>query len=153
MGLMLVSIGKITGAGYKVMFKESICRIYDTKDKVIGQIMARNGLYQVDYKVLINTAMAGDAQEVLKIEELHHHLGHIVPEAAKKMVSSGTIEGLEVDLILTLQTCDSCKYAKATQKPIKKFQEMPRASKFGDKIHLDIWGPSQFRHLDTRNIM
>ena len=60
MGLTLVSIGKITGAGYKVMFKGSICRIYDTKDKVIEQIMARNRLYQVDHEVLINTTMAGD---------------------------------------------------------------------------------------------
>ena len=77
MGLMLVSIGKITGTEYKVMFKGSICRIYDTKDKVIGQIMARNRLYQVDHKVLVNTAMAGDAQEVLTIKELHRHLGHI----------------------------------------------------------------------------
>ena len=58
--------------------------------------------------------MAGDAQEVLMIEELHRCLGHIAPEAAKKMVNSGTIEGLEVDLTSTLQTCDSCEYAKAT---------------------------------------
>ena len=108
MGLMLVSIGKITGAGYKVMFKGSICRIYDTRDKVIGQIMARNRFYQVDHDVLINTTMEGDAQEVLMIKELHCCLGHITPGAAKKMVSSGTIEGIEVDLTLTLQTCDSC---------------------------------------------
>ena len=121
MGLTLISIGKITRAGYKVIFKGSICRIYNTKDKVIGQIMARNGLYQVDHEVLVNTAMAGDAQEILTIEELHRCLGHIAPEAAKKMVSSGTVEGLEVDLTSTLQTCDSCEYAKATQKPIKKF--------------------------------
>ena len=58
--------------------------------------------------------MAGDAREVLTIKELHCRLGHIAPEAAKKMVSSGTIEGLEVDLTSTLQTCDSCEYAKAT---------------------------------------
>ena len=83
--------------------------------------MARNRLYQVNHEVFINTAMAGDAQEVLMIEELHCCLGHITSEAAKKMLSSGTIEGIEVDLTLTLQTCDSCEYAKATQKPIKKF--------------------------------
>ena len=61
MGLMLISIGKITRAEYKVMFKGSIYRIYDTKNKVIGQIMARNRLYQVDHKVLVNTTMAEDA--------------------------------------------------------------------------------------------
>ena len=142
MGLMLVFIGKITGAGYKVMFKGSICSIYNTKDKVIGQILARNRFYQVDCEILSITTMAGDTWEVLIIKELHCHLGHIAPEAAKKMVSSGTIEGIEVDLTSTLQTCNSCEYAKATQKPIKKFHETPRASKFGDEIHSDVWGPS-----------
>ena len=59
MGLTLVSVGKITAAGYKVIFRGLTCRIYDSKDKVIGQINARNGLYQVDHEVSVNVAMAG----------------------------------------------------------------------------------------------
>ena len=38
MGLTLVSVGKITAAGYKVIFRGTTCRIYDCKDKIIGQI-------------------------------------------------------------------------------------------------------------------
>jgi hypothetical protein len=59
MGLTLVSIGKITAAGYKVIFRGLTCRIYDCKDKIIGQINARNGLYRVDHEIMVNAAMSG----------------------------------------------------------------------------------------------
>ena len=142
MGLTLVSIGKIAAAGYKVIFKGLACRIYDTKDKVVGQINARNGLYRIDHLATINLAMSGEAREVVTVEELHRRMGHIAPEAAKQMVSSGAVEGIEVDLATTVQHCDSCEYAKATRKPIKKTREAPRAVHFGDEIHSDVWGPS-----------
>jgi hypothetical protein len=45
MGLTLVSIGKITAAGYKVIFRGPTCKIFDLRDKVIGLISMKNGLY------------------------------------------------------------------------------------------------------------
>ena len=44
MDLTLVSIGKITNAGYQDIFKGPACRICDSKDRIISQINARNGL-------------------------------------------------------------------------------------------------------------
>lgn len=99
MGLTLVSIGKITSAGYKVIFKRST------------------------------------------IEEFHRRMGHISPETAKRMVSEGVVKGVELNSNSTIQTCDSCEYAKMTRKPIKRARQTPRASKFGDEIHSDVWGP------------
>ena len=69
-------------------------------------------------------------------------MGHIAPEIAKKMVSSGTIEGIEINSASEIQQCESCEFAKATQKPIKKDHQALRAAKFGDEIHSDVWGPS-----------
>ena len=77
MGLTLVSIGKVTAAGYKVIFRGSTCRLYDSKDKVIGQINGKNGLYRVDHEITINTVMTGEAPEMVTIEELHRRMGHI----------------------------------------------------------------------------
>ena len=121
MGLTLVSVGKITAAGYKVIFRGMTCKIYDSKDKVIGQINARNGLYRVDHQVAMNVAMAGEAREVLTLEELHKRMGHIAPDTIKRMVRDGAIEGIEADITTTIQPCASCEYGKATRKPIKKF--------------------------------
>lgn len=68
MGLMLVSIRKITSARYKVIFKGLTCRIYDIKNKIISQINARNGLYHIDHEVAINVTMAEEEQEILTME-------------------------------------------------------------------------------------
>jgi hypothetical protein len=62
--------------------------------------------------------------------------------AVKKMVSSGAVQEIEIDSFTTIQSCDSCKYAKTTCKPIKKSCEELRASRFGNEIHSDVWIPS-----------
>ena len=87
---------------------------------MIGKISAKNGLYHVDHKIAVNVAMAGENREVLTIKELHCQMGHIAPETAKQMVSSGAINGIKLDLTLEIKQCTSCKYAKATRKPVKK---------------------------------
>ena len=69
-------------------------------------------------------------------------MGHVTPETIKWMVSNKIVEGMEADLTMPIQPCVSCEYGKATRKPIKKFHKTPRATKFGDKIHSDVWGPS-----------
>src|SRR5271155_1240381 len=102
MGLTLVSIGKITATGCKVLFHGLTCKIFDPKDKVIGQVIVKNGLYRVDHDITVNVAMAGEAREVVTVEELHCRMGHIAPEAAKKMVSSGAIGGISIDLSSTI---------------------------------------------------
>ena len=89
---MLVSIRKITNTGYRVIFRDTTYRIYDKKEKVIGQINARNRLYQVDHEVAVNVTMAGEDQEVL-----HCQMGHIAPETAEQMLSSGAINRIEID--------------------------------------------------------
>ena len=86
--------------------------------------------------------MAGEGLEMLMVEELHHQMGHIALEIAKKMVSTGAIDGIKLDLAFEIKQCDSCEYAKATRKPIKKDCQTSQAAKFGDEIHSDIWGPS-----------
>ena len=107
MGLMLVSIGKITNTGHKVIFRNTTCKIYDKKDKVIGQINARNRLYCVDHEVAVNVAMAGEDWEVLTIEELHWCMGHIAPETSRQMVSKGAIKGIKIDSASEIQHCNS----------------------------------------------
>ena len=106
MGLTLVSIGKITNAGYKVIFCGTTCIIYDSKDKVIGKISAKNGLYRVDHEISVNVTMAGEGREILTVEELHCQMGHITLEIAKKMVSTGAIDGIKLDLTLEIKQCN-----------------------------------------------
>ena len=59
-GLTLVLIGKITNTSYKVISRGNTCIIYNSKDKVIGRINAKNGLYHVDHEIAVNVTMAGE---------------------------------------------------------------------------------------------
>ena len=75
--------------------------------------------------------------------EVHVQLGHIAPTAICAMLKDGTISGITLDEThSTMGTCDSCKYAKATRKPIGKEQDSPRHEELGDEVHTDLWGPS-----------
>jgi hypothetical protein len=74
-----------------------------------------------------------------------------VPETAKQMVSSGTIKGIEIDSASAIQHCNSCEYAKATCKPIKRECQTSRATKFSDEIHSNVWGPSPIQTPGHKN--
>ena len=78
------------------------------------------------------------AAEVVSIEELHCRMGHILPKAMRHLVSEGEIVGIEIDQSIQLWACNSCEYAKATQKPIRKIHEMPHESEFGEEIDSDL---------------
>ena len=78
-------------------------------------------------------------------------MGHIAPETARQMVSKGAMKGIEIDSASEIQHCNSCKYVKATWKPIKKEHQSPRAKKFGNEIHSDIWEPSPIQTPGHKN--
>ncbi|KAG2117137.1 uncharacterized protein F5147DRAFT_543097, partial [Suillus discolor] len=44
-----------------------------------------------------------------------------------------------------MDTCKSCEYTKATRKPIGKVCDPVYRESFGDKVHMDLWGPSPVR--------
>ena len=92
---------------------------------MIGDVLRRNGLYRVDHSMETGGEIGGMAAEVVMIEELHQRMGHILPEAARHLVSEGAIEGIKIDKLSQLWSCGSCKYAKATRKPIIKVCETP----------------------------
>jgi hypothetical protein len=61
-------------------------------------------------------------------------MGHISPEAAKQMVSSKTIEGIDIDLTSEIQQYDSCEYGT-----IKTPEQPNSVTKF---TQICTWGPS-----------
>jgi transposase InsO family protein len=146
MGITIVSISRIAQAGYAVTFKGNACQIRNKSDKVIGSIPAsQNGLYKVE-----RVYAAATPEERVDVMTLHRRLAHIAPDAIRKMVKSGAIEGIQlVDEGSTL-VCEACEQAKATRKQIHKEREAPLADTFGAEVHTDLWGPSPVPSLGGR---
>ncbi|KAJ7920932.1 hypothetical protein B0H13DRAFT_1509951, partial [Mycena leptocephala] len=61
------------------------------------------------------------------VMELHHRLGHIAPDTARKHVEKGYITGVRLDVWSGEPTfCD----------------QVERASEVGEEIHSDLLGPA-----------
>ena len=103
--------------------------------------MVQNGLYCVEHEAV-------DA-EVVTIEKLHHLMGHISPDAVKVLVKKGIVDGLTLDESSEIKSCNLCEYGKAYHKPIGKVRVEPWASKIGDEVHSDVWGPSPIQTISS----
>jgi hypothetical protein len=57
------------------------------------------------------------------IDELHRRIGHVAHAAARNLVKKGLVHRIELDESSELTVCESCEFAKVTQKPIQKFRE------------------------------
>jgi hypothetical protein len=114
--------------------------------QLIGVIPAsQNRLYKVDRVYAMATP-----EEHVDIKMLHQHLTHIAPNAIRKMVTDGAIQGIQlVDNGSTL-TCEACKQAKATCKQICKECKAPLVKAFRDEVPTDLWGPSSVLSLGGR---
>lgn len=139
MGLTIISVSRIAAAGYATLFRADFCRIFDNKNKRIGHVyVTSNGLYRVDHGEVVSSV---SAKHSISLMDLHRRMGHIAPAAIRKLVKTGGVVGVVLEDEEEVP-CDSCEYAKATRKRIRKEREEPRASNFGDEIHSDVWGPA-----------
>ena len=71
-------------------------------------------------------------------------MGHISVEVARKLVEKGFVTGVRLEPTPSGEPffCESCVYAKATRKPVPKVRDGKHATKFGEEIHTDLWGPA-----------
>ena len=147
MALTVVSVSRITKAGYAVAFEGAMCNITSPEGKTVGRIPAtKNGLYRVEHVNVASTV----ANEVIDMRTLHKQLGHTATSTIRALVCSGAIQGILLKDNRQPLYCKSCEYAKATRKPIKKERQTTPASAFGKEIHTDVWGPSELQTLGGR---
>jgi hypothetical protein len=66
------------------------------------------------------------------------------------MVEENLIDGIKLNKLSVIQSCDSCEYAKAHRKPIQKEWEEPQVTDIGEEVHSDLWGPSPVQTINGR---
>ena len=88
--------------------------------------------------------------EPVNILTLHRRLGHISVNAICALIRAGSITGIQLIDDFPPFICDSCEYAKTTQKAIHKERKAPQAQAFGNEVHTDVWGPSPNLSLGGR---
>jgi len=146
MGVMIVAINCITKARYTVLFDHECCRIHDKNNRHVGNILVSiTGLYKVKCVYVVVTKV-----KHIDLAMLHRHLVHIALDAIHKMINSGALEGIELTDDGPMDTCETCKQAKAMCKQIQKEREAPLADVVGTETHMDLWGPSPAPSMGRR---
>src|SRR6266498_191235 len=71
-------------------------------------------------------------------------MGHVSIKTTCKLVKDKHVLGIRLEDISDIDKffCESCVYAKATQKSVPRKREGDRATEFADEVHSDLWGKS-----------
>jgi GAG-pre-integrase domain len=135
-----VSIGRLDDAGFDVTFADGKCTIREQNGELVGTVpKSGGGLYRVSHE----SDTANLVADVLTLDQFHRQMGHISPEMARRLVAKGFVTGVKLEDSLSGPFfCESCIYVKATRKPVPKSSEGTHATKFGDVIHSNLWGPA-----------
>jgi len=143
-GYTLISIGKLDDHSFSTTFSGGKCLIQGPASSQVGEVLKdKCGLYCVQHEHKLKEANAIVA-ETLTLDKFHHHMDHISTKITQKLVDDGFVMGVHLEVTLSGDPffCESCVYAKATQKPIPKEWEGKRAKDFGGEVHSNLWGPA-----------
>jgi hypothetical protein len=101
------------------------------------------GLYRVEHEHELEEVNVA-AAEALTLDQFHRRMGHISPKITQRLVDEGFVMGVHLEATPSGDPffCESCVYAKATQKSIPKEQEGKHTKVFGGEVHSDLWGPA-----------
>ena len=141
----LISVKKITQAGYKVEFSGTTCKV-KSKDLqhiiVKGRIYPGGNLYQLDGDVISNCAQASITKNESNLSLWNRRLGHINKESLINMQSKEMVKGLAIKGTDNEVACEGCLLGKQCRESFPKRSES-RATDVLEIIHSDVCGPME----------
>ena len=147
MAFDLISVGRLDDAKCSATFSGGMCTIRNPSGRTMATIPCANGLYRVTAPEDPPTVnYASIVMVKLTISEAHWKLGHITPLAIKYAITKGHITSIQLDSESKPEFCKVCAKAKVARQPFPKESET-RATKYGEHVHWDLWGPASVRSL------
>jgi GAG-pre-integrase domain len=110
----------------------------------------KGGLYHVFASNSGVGAYSSHTRQVLSIDKLHRHLGHVSYERVKSLVKKGLVEGIELEPSGEVHICESCEWAKGERKIVTRVREGERHTAVGDEVHSDLWGPAPVESINHK---
>jgi hypothetical protein len=140
MAATLISVGKLDDAGYEIHTKGGMMRCYNARGTLVATIPKTRGLYRIGQGINATTALAAQPTK-LSLAELHERLGHRNYRTVLDMIRHGRITGVQLT-DHEQPECRACMLGKAERSIVLKARTSPLAKKYGDHVHLDLWGPA-----------
>lgn len=137
----LLSVKKLSGKGFTVVFCGRTCKILNEKNAEIGVADLVNNLYQLRGKQNQEAQLA--VCNMKHCQHYYHKLfGHRDMNVVKSMQCGKVDEDFKISDCGVRKTCDVCVKCKLTQKPFPK-KSFTETGEVLDVIHTDICGPMQ----------
>lgn len=152
MAFTLVSVSRMTRAGYKLLFIKELAVIKSPKSKIIGRVPELRGLYRIRDVAKPRNAPQKSPEHsanvaAMSINDLHRKMGHINHDDLRDMVRKGMVTGIDLDLDSKPIFCETCVKAKAARKSFPKVATGTSTKAYGDKVVADVWGPASKESL------
>lgn len=138
----LLSVGKITDRGYRVIFEKEKADIVDKDGDTILVADRRNGLYYIreeNVEHSANTEVVEGTKAKNATEEWHRKMGHLNVRDLVECDRNGMVQGMNLGKIQEDFDCEICIRGKMTRTPFPK--NSTRNSKLLEIVHSDVSGP------------
>lgn len=135
----LVSVSRLTDAGYQAIFKNNIVEI---RSKT-GSLLAIGDKITRVYKLRLVTEHALLARSW---DDWHRALGHLHHGAVKKLKTKNMVLGMDVDTSKPPHQCTACIQGKAHIQPYPKGSDREYKD-IGDMTYSDLWGKASRRGI------
>jgi len=138
----LLSVGKITDRGYRVIFDKSKAEVIDNVNRSILTAHRKDGLYYIrDSRNQQETSvnLVNEVKNFDTVELWHRKMGHLNIQDLVRSHRDKCIKGMNLRDINEDFQCEICISSKMTRMPFPK--SSTQATKILEIIHSDICGP------------
>lgn len=140
----LLSVGKITDKGFKVLFEEESAKIINREEKTILKAKRIDGLYYLPeighkYESTMKRRTSSEEAHLISIETWHRRMGHLNIKDLVESHRKGNILGIDIKYSNEDLHCETCIRGKMNRIPFPKRSE--HNSNLLEIIHSDICGP------------
>lgn len=142
LSFMIISQSLLCKEGFKFVYQYDDCEIYKSDGQLCGVIKAINGLYIIKNPTMQAFVHSASTQGI-SLYELHCRLGHSSYEYLKRIIAQLPFKIND----LTEKKCEICVEANIKRQNIPKIRTSELSDSFGDKFHIDIWGPAPTQAL------
>ncbi|OBZ68228.1 hypothetical protein A0H81_11842 [Grifola frondosa] len=143
----LISLGVVEAAGFAWLGYDGNLIICNQHNDIVISVPREDHLYRIFYDSA-HASLATSAVQ-LSLFEIHKRLGHVNYGYLKAMIQQNRLTGITLDPRSSEEVeCKTCLAAKARRAPISSVRQSPLAEKFGEHLHMDIWGPASVLTID-----
>ena len=150
-GYSLLSVGKMTQNGLKVLFEGEKCTV-KLNSKTVATANLVDKLYVLD---IINKS---DSAMVASLQTWHELLAHVHSQGIASMVRKNVVSGIKLSTSDShgehksksdgdSVNCIACVYGKATRSVIPRVRSSGKASQMLDLVHSDVCGPLEVQSV------